>query len=153
MRIRKATIKDFDKLKELKSEFYLWEYKGDNRIDPNYVKRGLGLRLAKNLRQKDTVFFIVEDKKDIVGYAGAEIQKNPAYVKFKKKGHLFNLYVRPKYRRKGIGKKLTKEVLKWFRKNNVKDLMIRVYKHNKIAHELYKKFGFQDYFIELMKIN
>ena len=109
MRIRKATIKDFEKLMELKSEFYLWECKVDKRLNPGYVNKGLGSRLAKNLRQKNTVLFIAEDKKDIVGYAGAEIQKNPAYVKFKKKGHLFNLYVRPKYRRKGIGKRFPKK--------------------------------------------
>jgi len=50
MKIRKATIKDFEKLKPIRKEFFLWECKVDKRLDPNFVKKGLGIKLAKNLR-------------------------------------------------------------------------------------------------------
>ena len=149
MKIRKVTINDFKKLKELKSEFYLWECKGDKRLNPEYVKRGLGARLAKNLRQKNTVFFVAEEKEKLIGYSGGEIQKNPAFAKFKKRGHLFNLYVKPEYRSKGIGKKLIRATLSWFRKKKVSDLTIMVYSHNKSAYKIYKNLGFKDYILEL----
>lgn len=150
MRIKKATSKDFEKLKEIKSEFYLWECKRDKRLDPGYVKRGLGARLAKNLKQKNTVFFIAEDKGKIIGYSGGEIKENPGFIRLKKRGHLFNLYIKPKYQGKGIGKKLIKETLKWFKKKKVKDLMIMVYSFNKKAEKIYKGLGYRDYIKEII---
>ncbi|MBW2991037.1 GNAT family N-acetyltransferase [Candidatus Woesearchaeota archaeon] len=151
--IRKATIKDFEKLKEIKIEFYLWECKKDNKLTTDYVKKGLGSRLAKNLKQKNTAFFIAVQKGEIIGYAGGEIKNNPSYAKYKKSGHIFNLYVKPKYQGKGIGKKLINETMKWFKKNKISDLRIMVYKNNKRAHKIYNKLGFKDYVIELSKIN
>jgi len=151
--IRKATIKDFEKLKQIKSEFYLWECKQDKRLSPDYIKKGLGARLAKNLKQNNTVFFIAKEKGEILGYSGAEIKNNPASFKFKKRGCMFNLYVKPKYHGKGIGKKLINETMKWFKKKRISDLMIMVYNNNKKAHKIYNKFGFKDYIIELSKIN
>ncbi len=152
MIIKKATIKDFEKLKEIKTEFFLWECNRDKRQNPNYVKRGLGSRLAKNLRQDNIAFFIAVDKGEVIGYSGAEITKNsPDYV-YKKRGHLFNLYVKPKYQNKGIGKRLVRETLKWFKKKKVFDLMIHVFPFNKKAHKIYKKFGFGNYIIILKKV-
>lgn len=150
--IRKAGTKDFRKLKELKSEFYLWECKKDKRLNPAYIGSGLGARLAKNLKQKDTAFFMAEDNGNPIGYAGAEIKPNPAFIRFKKRGHMFNLYVLPEYQGKGIGKKLIDETFNWFKKNKVKDIMILVYTHNKKAHAIYNQRKFKDYIIELSNI-
>jgi len=151
MKIRKATIKDFEKLKEIKAEFYLWECKRDNRLNTKWINQGLGSRLARNLKQKNTAFFIAEDKGNIIGYAGAEIKKNPSSIKHKKRGHMFNLYIKPKYRNKGVGKKLVNIILNWFKKNKISDLMIMTHSYNKRAYKIYNKFGFRDYIIELIK--
>ena len=62
MQIRKATEKDFKVLKEIKSEFFLWECKQSKRFDPDYINRGLGIRLAKNLKQPNTVFLLRKKK-------------------------------------------------------------------------------------------
>ena len=40
---------------------------------------------------------------------------------------------------------------KWFRKKGVKTLSIKVYDANKFAHDIYKKWGFKNYHIELRK--
>jgi GNAT superfamily N-acetyltransferase len=151
MIIRKATVSDFRKLKDIKSEFYLWECKTDKRSDPGYVNRGLGSRLAKNLRQENTAFFVAEEKGNIVGMAGAEVQKNPAWLVKKTKGHLFNLYVRPKYQGKGIGKALISRTMQWFKEKRATDLEIMVYPHNKKAYCIYSKLGFDDYIIVMKK--
>ena len=150
-RIRKAGIADFGRLKAIKSEFYLWECERDDRCDPAYAKKGLGARLARNLRQKKTAFFIAEQGKEIVGYVGGELQKNPAFVRYRSRGHLFNLYVKPGYQRRGIGKALFKTALAWFKENKAQDLMLTVYTHNKVAHGIYKKFGFKDYIMEMKR--
>lgn len=151
MEIKKAMIKDFGELKEIKTEFYLWQCNKDKRLNPNYLKKTLGQRLARNLRQKNTAFFIASDKGKIIGYAGAEIKKNSSFMKNRTRGHAFNLYVRPKYRNKGVGKKLINEVLKWFNKNKIYDLKITVYSYNKKAQKIYRNLGFKDYILELVK--
>ena len=152
MKIRKATIKDFEKLKKIRTEFYLWECKRDLRSNPDYASKGLGARLGRNLKQNNILFPIAEKNSEIVAYLGAEILKNPAWVNFKKRGHIFNIYVRPKYRNKNIATLLIKEALKWFKSNNVSDLMIMAYENNHVAKRIYKKFGFRKYISELTKI-
>ena len=151
MRIRKATSRDFEKLKQLKAEFYLWECERDKRLRPEYVKRGLGSRLAKNLKQDNCAFFVADDNGELVGYAGATIEKNNAEWRASKKGHLFNLYVRPGFRRKGIGKRLAKVALDWFKEKKVTDLMILVYSEKKLAYDIYRGLGFRDYIVTLVK--
>jgi ribosomal protein S18 acetylase RimI-like enzyme len=153
MILRRATIKDFDRLKKIKADFYLWECGMDKRIRPEWAEKQLQSRLARNLKHhtKSVAFFIAEERGEIIGYSGGEIEKALGFVKSKRLGHMFNLYVKPEYRKKGIGKKLIKEVLAWFKKNKVKELKILVYPHNKPAHEIYKKLGFKDYIIELRK--
>ena len=149
MNIRKATIKDFENLKKIKTEFYLWECGKDQRLNPDWMNRGLGSRLGRNLRQNNTLFLIVEQDSEIIAYLGAEILKNPAWVNFKRRGHVFNLYVKPKYRNKNIGTLLIRKSLEWFKSKDVRDLMIMVYKNNNVAKKIYKKLGFKEYINEL----
>ena len=151
MIIRKATPHDFQQLKEIKTEFFLWECKMDNRVNPDYAKRNLGVRLGINLRQDKVAFFIAENKGKIIGYVGAQIEKNypPNVEKFR--GHLFNLYVKKEYQGKGIGTKLIKKVFSWFKEKKITDLKVMVYATNKGAHKLYKRMGYKDYIVNLRK--
>src|SRR3989338_3438595 len=133
IKIRKATMSDFGKLKALRTEFFLWGCRMDKRMNPDYVKRGLGLKLAKNLKHKNRMFFVAEQDGELIAYSCAEIKKNPAFVKPPKRGHLFNLYVKKKYRSKGIGNLLINETLKWFKSKKVSDLEIMTHSFNKKA--------------------
>jgi ribosomal protein S18 acetylase RimI-like enzyme len=152
MQIRRATIKDVDRLKHLKAEFYLWECETDDRLRVDWADKQLKARLARNLKDpKKTAFFIAEEKGVIAGYSGGEIEKTPGFIRHKRRGHLFNLYVKPEYRRKGIAKKLIKAVLDWFKENEVVDIRLLVYTHNVRAHSIYRKLGFEDYMIEMKK--
>lgn len=151
MIIRKATSKDFEKLKEIKKEFYLWECKQDKKLCPKFADRNLGIRLGKNLRQNNVIFFIAIENGEILGYSGAEIEKNMPCYKEKLKGHLFNLYVRPEYRKKGIAKSLIKKVLLWFKKNKIKEIELYTGANNHKAQNLYKKSGFEEHYIRMLK--
>ncbi len=151
MIIRKATVKDFEKLKEIKAEFYLWECRDDDKLNKDYVKKGLGSRLARNLRQDNVAFFIAVEKDEIIGYCGVEIEKNMAHIIYKKTGHIFNLFVKEKYWNKGIGKQLLNTSLDWLKKKKIKDIKIMAYSFNKKAWQIYKNAGFQDHIMILKK--
>ncbi|MBN1386553.1 GNAT family N-acetyltransferase [Candidatus Woesearchaeota archaeon] len=148
--IRKAGIRDYEELKQIRTEFYLWEAERDRRIKKAYV-RHLGPTLAKMMRQKDKAFFMAEAEGKAIGYAAAEIQKNPAWCVHDKRGHMFNLYVDRQYRRKGVGQKLTEACLRWFKEKGIRDLMIMHYHFNTEAASLYKRYGFREYIVMLTK--
>ena len=153
MIIRKATLKDFEELKKLWAEFFLLEASTDERVNTEWVKQGLPVALGKSLRNKNEATFVAEEKGKLVGYASSEIIPNSRRIRYEKQGHLYNLYVIPRYRGKNIGKRLLEKSLDWFKKRKVKDLKIMAYEWNKRAQKLYRKYGFRDYMLMMMKIS
>ena len=153
MIIIKATHENFKELEKIKIEFYLWECKHVDELDPKYIHEGLGIKLSKNLQSENYRFFIaIDDNNAVVGFSAARIEQNPSFMKQKSKGHLLNLYIKPEHRKLGIAKKLIDKTLDWFNNNNISDLEITVSSHNKNAHKYYEKLGFDDFCVELKKI-
>ncbi len=153
MEIRKAGLRDYEQIRDMQTNFLFEEYKRfDKDINKNYPKTYMPKRIKKNLKSKNIVYFVAQDKNKAVGFIGGEIEKAHAFWRFKKVGYLFQLYVIPSYRRKGLGKKLTKAILDWFKKRKIKWIKLHVYSNNPRAHSLYKKLGFKDFMIELKKV-
>lgn len=121
-------------------------------LDPAYIKRVLGMRLAKNLRQSNTVFIIAKENGKVIGFAGAEIKKNESDIKARKQGHLFSVYVRPQFRRRGVAEKMLNEIMKWFKEKKIDYLTLERWDHNKIAASLYRKLGYRDRLVSMVKI-
>ncbi len=153
MKIRKATLKDFEQLKKLRAEFFLLEASTDKYVNKEWVKRGLPIALGKSLRNKDEIHLVAEENKQLVGYAASEIIKNPGWATYKKQGHLYNLYITPEHQKEGIGTKLLEKSLEWFKEKKIQDLKIMSYVENARARKLYNKYGFKDYLLILKKIN
>ena len=57
-------------------------------------------------------------------------------------GHITNIAVHPDYRGKGIGSKLVKSLIDNSKDWYINDLTLEVRYSNKIAQNLYKKYGF-----------
>lgn len=151
IRIRKATKKDFGQLRDLKREFFFYEAERDPNINIRWAYSSLPARLGKNLTSPDVAFFVAEINSELIGYAGAQIEKNLPIMKLKKRAHLFNLYVRKAYRNKGIGKKLTAEIVRWVKSKKIRQMMIMTYSWNKNAKKLYNRLGFDDYIVIMVK--
>lgn len=145
MIIRKASKRDFERLRDLRKEFYLAQISYDPFASPAWASYGMPQLLARELKSNNIIYFIAKNKNKIIGYAGNEVKKLPAWYKAKKKGHLFNLYVKKEFRNKGIGKNLIEKSLSWFRKKNVSFVEVLAYDKNKIAQEMYNKMGFKPY--------
>lgn len=60
-------------------------------------------------------------------------------------GHITDIAVHPKFRRKGIAAKLLNEIIHCAKKRNIKSLTLEVRKSNIPAISLYKKYGFVEY--------
>jgi len=151
IKIRKATVRDFEQLRDLRRDFYLFESKKDKLCRKEYAYNGMPQSLARNLRSKKIAYFVAEKDKELVGYIGAQIEKMPAFKVPKKRVHLFNLYMKEDYRSKGIGKKLIAEGNKWARSKGIKLVMLYVYWWNTKARKLYNNLGFKDYVHMMVK--
>ncbi|MCK4245471.1 MAG: GNAT family N-acetyltransferase [Candidatus Omnitrophica bacterium] len=152
MEIRKATIKDFERLKDIKIKSKIWERKYNKSLKPiDEVKKRYFYYLKRDLTFKDRAIFIAVKNDKIIGMVLGKIVNTLSIIKFEKRGYISNLYILPRYRRKGIAKKLVRELIEWFRANNIKSLRLEVYSKNKPALNIYHKSGFKEYAIKMKK--
>lgn len=150
--IRKATIDDYEKLKRIKLLSKKEELKYSETLKPlskskEYYEEYLQLDLTK----PDRALFIAEENKKIVGIILGKFFKPLRISKYPKKGHISNLYVDKAHRKKGIAEKLVLEVIKWLKENRVRHSSLEIHIDNIAAQNLYRKLGFKDYTIKLIK--
>jgi len=82
---------------------------------------------------------------------GSKIRKKPSYFPMKYAGYCDDLFVLPKYRSMGVGRKLLTKLLKWFKSKKIKYFEIDVYSNNEIAVKAYRSLGFRDYILKMRK--
>ncbi|MGB9598674.1 MAG: GNAT family N-acetyltransferase, partial [Minisyncoccales bacterium] len=145
IKIRKISQSDLKKVKEFQEyinslieeeAMISLKTKKSRKEERNWLKEKL-----KNIKKKKEVMLLAEDKGKIVGVAAI-------YLKTERQSHVgeFGISVRKEYRGIGLGKKLTKEILKLAKKElkpKLKIVRLSVFSTNKIAQNLYKKFGFK----------
>lgn len=62
----------------------------------------------------------------------------------RKIGEIEVAFVEEKFRRKGIGKILFEELVKWFKKRKINLIEVLVDSRNEIGISAYKKYGFKE---------
>jgi len=122
MKIRNITLKDKKEVMKLIKELY-------EKNNPKGVSNW-----NKNYKKFISDTFLMEDKKKVVGYVSIDIRKNSIYIA--------DLYIIPKYRKKGIATKFVKHIQNLRKKLNKRYLRVDVRRKDKPAVKLYKKLGF-----------
>ena len=93
--------------------------------------------LAKQIENKEQLFYLISDSESIIGFIGIEHNyKNEAITKIHK------IYLLPETQGKGIGKKVFDEIQNMALENNSKTLLLNVNRFN-TALGFYKKIGFE----------
>lgn len=152
IKIRKGTIKDIDKI----AEHWYKEDKLESTLEPMYklrknAKKIIIKELKKKFKKKDFIVFVAEDSKKIIGSFIAWIEKAYELWTMDKMGHLAVAYVEPNYRKKGITRKLLREVINWFKSKDIKFVNGFVVPKNKVARETWKKLGLKDLMMYVIK--
>jgi len=151
MIIKKATIEDFEKLKDIKLESKKDEMKYSDSLKPLSETVEVYFEYFEaELRKKNSAVFVAEDKEPI-GIIIATYFMPLRISKFTRKGYVSNLYVKKKYRNNRIGKKLLDISLKWLKENNVKYISLEIHLENEKALKFYRDLGFKDYTLKLAK--
>jgi RimJ/RimL family protein N-acetyltransferase len=104
--------------------------------------RGAGdeRRYLRTLRRsRDAAVFVAEAREGIVGRLSVGRDPHPASVHVADLG----LMVDKKHRRRGIGRALLEQAVKWARGAGVSKLELHVFPHNEPAIQLYEAFGFR----------
>ena len=160
IKVRRAKIEDADKIVEMWKEFMK---KHDNlvansnkELKTHIMKKSDGYiafssYVKKNLRSRNAFIQVAEKDGEMVGYDICLINNNIPVFKIEKIGLFSDLYIRKKYRRKGISSKFKDNAISWFKEKGIRHLSIGVNAENKYAHSIYKKWGFIDYQMDMRK--
>ncbi|MFT3750434.1 MAG: GNAT family N-acetyltransferase [Agriterribacter sp.] len=99
--------------------------------------------LAALVQSPNAAVLVAVANDEIVGSGYAKIQQGEPYQKFTAYAYLGFMYVKPKFRSKGINKLLLKGLIDWARSKEITELRLEVYDENCIAKTAYSKAGFK----------
>lgn len=117
----------------------------DAKAESEFVKG-----LEKDINSSENIFLVAESSGIVIGWIYAEIGTwsfdNPIKILW-----IEDIGVLKKYQRKGIGKKLLEKVEKTARKKRIEYSVISVNQKNRLAYDLYKRTGYKEFSMEMLK--
>ncbi len=152
MKIREATIKDYDELFKLKLESKKEERKLNKELQPiKKVKSYYSKYLKNDLESEWRKVFVATENKEIVGLITCKTYRTLYIAGYKRVGYISNVYIKKGFRRKGIAEKLINKATIWFKKRKAEKISLEIYENNSAAKYLYKKLNFKNYSIKMRK--
>ena len=121
------------------------------RYGPAYLSDTL-----KKISKNKGIFYIAEDGEKTIGFAVARVLELSNINKIEQKrptlaGEVMELYVIPAYRSHGVGKILMREAEKYLKGRGCGYVYLWVFQPNTNAREFYKKLGYLDRNIQVLK--
>lgn len=142
--IRKALKKDLKSVMELNTALFQLEIKLGNEVDINWTYSKDGRKyFLERLSQEKAIFLVAEINKKIVGYVIAFIEK---YLHKKPKTivEIENMYVLPKFQRKGVGQRLVTIVEDEAKRKGALTIFVVAISKNNSAKNFYRKMNFKE---------
>jgi ribosomal protein S18 acetylase RimI-like enzyme len=142
MKIRKATLDEIHKIKELNTIIFINNPEYDNDAVENFSQTKEGDKYFKKaIENTDGIFLVAEENGELVGYINGSTADFP-YRK-SKYFEIENLGVIPKAKRKGIGTKLLEELTKIAKEKGYQKIYLNCYAKNDEAINFYKTSGYE----------
>ncbi|MEM5836623.1 MAG: GNAT family N-acetyltransferase [Candidatus Aenigmatarchaeota archaeon] len=146
--IREARKEDFEDIVRLWKKLTDYHHKlnskrylsGKEREEK--IRQSLEKFFAKKRRNRK--FLVAVKKGKPIAIMLGSIRKSPSYLYEKRFGEIDVAFVEEKFRRKGIGRNLFEELLKWFKKRKIKLIEVLVDSKNEIGISAYKNYGFSE---------
>jgi ribosomal protein S18 acetylase RimI-like enzyme len=142
--IRRAASSDAKKIVELrllsqehaeKSNPLIWRITEQG-------KKLLKQKVENDLADNNIMVLLAEADGKIIGYVQGEVTSRSDHTP-RTVGHVSLMYVVKQFRRKGVGRRLMKELCKFFNSNKAEDLTVRYIIGNTEAEEFWRKLGFE----------
>lgn len=105
--------------------------------------------LGLMLRRTDTLLLVAAEGRTVAGIATGRIVTLPPFFAVARRGHIQDVYVRPRHRRHGIGRRLVEEILGWMRRSRVGLVELTVATRNPDAVRFWEALGFEEYMVHM----
>jgi ribosomal protein S18 acetylase RimI-like enzyme len=138
IKLRKANERDIGIISKLLHRYDLFEHKLDARIEVD-SERKYKKDLLQMFKDKSDTFILAEDGPIVVGLISYTIWKQGS----KKASAIGDIFIIDAYRRKGIGKRLIRYVLKELKRQKCRFVQSGVRPKNKIGIDFWQKQGFK----------
>ncbi len=146
MGIRPATRRDLEVIGDLWVELMTYHAGFDPRFGVpenghgHYIKH-----VTPMLRDDMCRVLVAEVAGSVVGYLLAYIAENPPIFPTRRYGFIADLCVTNFCRRRGVGKLLVDDALRWFRRHGMESIQLNVAHHNPVSQAFWRKIGCADY--------
>ena len=113
-------------------------------------------RLLTKVKNNQGIIYLAEADKAVIGLVAGEIitQTKEDLLESvpSKNGRILELIVEDNFRGQGVGSSLMKEIEKYMISQKCEAVFIEVFGPNHLAHNFYKKFGYQDRSTNILKV-
>jgi GNAT superfamily N-acetyltransferase len=158
MRIRKAKMSDVNSLIKFWEGYERFHL---NLTKENYMKKFLQTNknaisemkdyFRKKIGSEDSEIFIAEDFGKEIGFIVVGIYDSFPISKIKKYGNIGYFFVKDNERGRGVGMKLYKKALGWFKIKRIKRIFLEINFLNERTIKFYKKLGLREFEISMIK--
>jgi len=93
--------------------------------------------------QDADVCLVAEDEGRVVGFLLASMDRRPGIFLERVHGLISDVYVRPAYRRRGVGRELVGAALAWFAERQVSRVRFRTDARDALGVAVWKRLGFE----------
>jgi len=90
-----------------------------------------------------SVVILAEVDQKVMGFMLGRLKPLPAYMGSVMVGQFSDMWVYPEARRLGVGEKLSRLTIDWFRQQNVHSVEVEMLRENDAIWRLYDRMGFQ----------
>ena len=142
--IRSAASSDVERIVELR----LLSQEHAERSNPlvwritEEGKKLLKQKVENDLADNNIHVLLAEVDGEIIGYVQGEVTRRSDHMP-RTVGQVSLMYVVERFRRRGVGRRLMKELCEFFDSNKVEDLTVRYIIGNKEAEGFWRKLGFE----------
>ncbi|PFE14795.1 GNAT family N-acetyltransferase [Bacillus cereus] len=131
--IEKANREEMDEIIQYAAQSLFEGTRGNCQLS-----REKAIEITRPIVEKGAYYLVVKEENNVMGWI--LIGENKDYFSHEKLGFIYELYVFPEYRGKGLSRKLMGAGIKELQKN-YSEIRLNVFAGN-FAKEMYKEFGF-----------
>jgi len=149
--IQRATIRD------IKEILPVWGQLADfhSALDPAFTPspqwpREYGAYLRTLISRDDAIAVVAREGLHVVGYAVGRVTTLPSFFEHRYRGSIHDVFVKLEYRRRGIGRQLVDEILRWLEDRGVTLVELTVAANND-AIPFWERLGFRVYMHQMKK--
>lgn len=108
----------------------------------------LRVHLLDLFTTRHAMTYVACQGREIIGFITGSVTQRPPVILPHRDGLIDNAYVTPRWRRQGIGSRLSRMLLAWFAEQGVEEVRIHYQVSNRDACRFWERFGFRSWTVQ-----